>query len=110
MLQTGQHAVFSSGGQRNDEVQFGGIALLGINGHLALHFKRKDGRRKWKTKSVEDVLGNTWMHVAGTWVLDGAVQLYIDWRSEWKRVRECLQPCRLIATEHNGHWEVQLWQ
>ena len=70
-------SVFSSGGQ-NRRVTFGGVALLIRGGRLVLHFKRREGAKRWV--AINDIRGhgNKWIHVAGTWSLDGWVKLYID--------------------------------
>ena len=70
-------SVFSSGGQSR-RVNFGGIALLINRGHLRLHFRRREGARKWLARSDISIQGDTWVHVAGTWSLDGGVKLYLN--------------------------------
>ena len=47
-----------------------------VSGSLTLHFKITDGKR-WKPKSGL-VQNNTWIHVGGTWAVDGEANLYID--------------------------------
>ena len=69
--------VFSSGGQ-NRRVTFGGVALLISRGHLVLHFRRREGAKRWVARTDIRGHGNKWIHVAGTWSLDGWMKLYID--------------------------------
>ena len=74
----GQKGIFSSIGRGKNKVTHGGVALLIVNGRLALRFKLTEGTKRWKAKSVRSVQDNTWIHVAGTWTIGGSAKLYID--------------------------------
>ena len=43
-----------------------------------LHFRRREGAKKWVAKADISDEADKWIHVAGTWSLDDAVKLYID--------------------------------
>ena len=74
---SGQNPIFSSGGLDKDIIAFGGVTLVAGGSFLKLSFKRV-GNQKWKAKANVTGLSNQWMHIAGTWALEGSVTLYID--------------------------------
>ena len=71
-----QKGIFSSVGRGKNPVTHGGLVLMTVSGSLALHFKIR-GRKRWKPRSGK-VQNNTWIHVGGTWAIDGDANLYID--------------------------------
>ena len=78
VLDEKQRIIFSSGALGGTALKIGGITLVIIFPDLKLNFKHNDPDKKWKVESAVNGSLNKWMHVAGTWTVEGAARLYID--------------------------------
>jgi hypothetical protein len=67
-------AVYMTNGGHTTESH--GVAMLYRNGHLAFHFRKKDGT-EWRVNS-HNVLPSQWYHVGTTWSKEHGLRLYIN--------------------------------
>ena len=77
------YGVFTSGGEDDDLVKPGGVALFVKKGKLELHFKRTDvsGNMyyKWQVNGSIGEKQNEWIHVMGTWSEENdEVKLFVN--------------------------------